>query len=346
MQLTKPILSVVVPAYNEQVVLPEFHGRTVAVLRRLGLAFEIVYVDDGSRDDTLNVMRSLYAADPDHVVVIGLSRNFGKDAAMTAGFEHARGEAIVIIDSDLQDPPEVIPEMITHWRAGCDVVYARRKRRHGETLAKKFTAHWFYRVIRQVSRVQIPSDTGDFRLLSRRALDALLRLREQHRFMKGLFSWIGFRQQAVEYDRDPRLAGETKWNYWKLWNYALEGITSFTIAPLKVAMYFGFIVAAVALSYAVVIVYKTIVHGNPVHGYPSLMVAILFLGGVQLLAIGVVGEYLGRTFNETKGRPLYLVGELLRSESQSAVQTLSTALPAALEASAVRSRIAEPTGQS
>lgn len=322
MSQAKPVLSVVVPAYNEQVVLPEFHRRTLAALRPLGLTFEIIYIDDGSSDGTLAVMRSLYAADPEHVVVVALSRNFGKEIAMTAGLEHARGEAVVVIDADLQDPPELIGQLLEHWRAGCDVVYARRKRRLGETLLKRMTAHYFYRIIRRVSRVRIPHDTGDFRLLSRRATDALLTLREQHRFMKGLFSWIGFRQQAVDYERDPRFAGETKWNYWKLWNYALEGITSFTIAPLKVATYLGTAVAVISLLYAIVLVYKTIVHGNPVAGYPSLMVAILFLGGVQLLSIGVLGEYLGRTFNEVKGRPLYFVGELLRSDTRAAAPPL------------------------
>lgn len=312
--MAKPLLSVVVPAYNEQVVLPEFHRRTMAALRPLAVTFEIIYVDDGSSDGTMTVLRSLYDADPENVVVVALSRNFGKEAAMTAGFAHARGDAIVVIDSDLQDPPELIGKLLEYWRAGYDVVYARRKRRLGETLLKRLTSHYFYRVIRSVSRVRIPHDTGDFRLLSRRALDALLTLREQHRFMKGLFSWIGFRQQAVEYERDPRFAGETKWNYWKLWNYALEGITSFTIAPLKVAMYVGSVVAMISILYAGVVVYKTVIYGNDVRGYPSLMVAILFLGGVQLLSIGVLGEYLGRTFNETKGRPLYFVGELLRAE--------------------------------
>jgi len=338
---SKPLLSVVVPAYNEQVVLPEFHRRTMQALRGLAVSFEIVYVDDGSADDTLSVLRSLYQSDPNNVVVVALSRNFGKDAALTAGLEHARGDAVVVIDADLQDPPELIGAMLEHWRAGYDVVYARRKVRLGETVLKRLTAHYFYRIIRRVSRVRIPHDTGDYRLLSRRATDALLSLREHHRFMKGLFSWIGFRQQAVEYQRDARFAGETKWNYWKLWNYALEGITSFTIAPLKVAMYLGFSVAAVSLLYAAVVVYKTILYGNSVRGYPSLMVAILFLGGVQLLSIGVLGEYLGRTFNEAKGRPLYFVAELLSRDAR----IESDARPAVLvgpEPRAIGSQVARP----
>jgi glycosyltransferase involved in cell wall biosynthesis len=308
-------------------------------LCELGVLFEIIYVDDGSSDDTLNVLRSFHTANPSRVVVVALSRNFGKEAAMTAGFEHARGDAVVVIDADLQDPPELIGQMLEQWHAGYDVVYARRKRRKGETLLKRLTARWFYRVIRRVSRVRIPNDTGDFRLLSRRATDALLSLPEQHRFMKGLFSWIGFRQRAIEYERDPRFAGVTKWNYWKLWNYALEGITSFTIAPLKVAMYLGFAVAALSLTYAVVVVYKTIIYGNNVRGYPSLMVAILFLGGVQLLSIGVLGEYLGRTFNEAKRRPLYFVGELLRSDARADGSVKECPLPAVGEARAADSAL-------
>jgi len=311
---TAPTLSVVVPAYNEQEVLPEFHRRTTEALQKLGLPYEIIYVNDGSRDGTMEVLRELHAKDP-NAVVVSLSRNFGKEAAMTAGFEHVRGEAMVIIDSDLQDPPELIGTLVEGWREGYDMVYARRRKRDGESFIKKLTAKYFYRVIRSVSRVQIPNDTGDFRLLSRRALDALLTLREEHRFMKGLFAWIGFKQKAVEYDRDPRFAGVTKWNYWKLWNYAIEGITSFTIAPLKVATYLGFFVALFSFLYAAYVIYKTIAYGESVAGYPSLMVVILFLGGVQLLFIGVLGEYMGRTFNEVKRRPLYFVGELLRIES-------------------------------
>jgi polyisoprenyl-phosphate glycosyltransferase len=299
-------LSVVVPAYNEEEVLPEFHRRLTAVLDRLGVPAEIVYVNDGSRDQTARVCRELRASDS-RVAIVDLSRNFGKEIALTAGLDHARGDAVVVIDADLQDPPELIPELIRHWQDGCDVVYAQRMSRAGETALKKVTAHAFYRVVKRISGVQIPEDTGDFRLLSRRAVDALGRLGEQHRFMKGLYSWIGFPQRAVPYARDPRFAGQTKWNYWRLWNFAIEGITSFTIAPLKAATYFGLVVAVWAFLYAVWVVSKTILYGEPVRGYPSLMVVILFLGGVQLLAIGILGEYLGRMFNETKNRPLYLV---------------------------------------
>ena len=281
-----PILSVVVPAYNEQEVLPEFHRRASNALSVLNITYEIIYVNDGSRDNTLEVLRSLHAND-NRVVVVSLSRNFGKEIALTAGLEHVRGEAAIVIDADLQDPPELIGKLVAEWREGFDVVYARRTRRDGETAIKKLTAHLFYRVMRKMSRVNIPEDAGDFRLLSKRAVDALLLLREQHRFMKGLFAWICFPQKAVGYSRDPRFAGETKWNYWSLWNFALEGITSFTIAPLKIATYFGFVTAICAFAYAAFIVYKTLRYGDPVQGYPSMMVVVLFLGGVQLVFIGI-----------------------------------------------------------
>ena len=226
---------------------------------------------------------------------------------MTAGFDVAMGDAVVVIDADLQDPPELILEMIKKWREGYDMVYAQRSIRDGESRLKKSTSYLFYRLIQRVSRVQIPKDTGDFRLMSRRAVDALNSLREQHRFMKGLFAWIGFPQTAIPYRRDPRFAGESKFNYWKLWNFALEGFTSFTIAPLKVASYLGIFVAMCAFLYGLFVIYKTAVFGESVTGYPSMMVVITFLGGAQLAFIGVLGEYMGRMFNETKRRPLYFL---------------------------------------
>ncbi|HWQ95668.1 MAG TPA: glycosyltransferase family 2 protein, partial [Gammaproteobacteria bacterium] len=276
---------------------------------------EIVFVNDGSTDNTPEVLYRLREQDP-RVAVVELSRNFGKEIALTAGLDHAQGEAVVVIDADLQDPPELIPELIKQWREGYDVVYATRVARDGETYLKKATASAFYRLIQNVSRVKIPADTGDFRLLSRRAVDALKQLREQHRFMKGLFSWIGYPQKSVPYRRDPRFAGETKWNYWRLWNLALEGITSFTIAPLKLASYIGVLTSLAAFIYAVRVIYKTLVYGDPVQGYPSLMVVVLFLGGIQLLTLGVIGEYLGRMFDETKGRPLYFTKAYLPPKVQ------------------------------
>lgn len=300
------LLSVVVPAFNEVEGLGRFHERLAAVLDGLNCSGEVVYVNDGSTDATWAVMRELAKRD-ERVSLVELSRNFGKEIALTAGLDHARGDAVVVIDADLQDPPELIPELLAGWREGFDVVYAQRTRRHGESWFKRATAGAFYRVIQRLSRVYIPRDTGDFRLLSRRAVNALIQLREQHRFMKGLFAWVGFPQKAVPYERDPRFAGETKWNYWKLWNFALDGLTAFSNVPLKVASYLGGLVAVLALIYGAFVVIKTLIFGEPVQGYPSMMVAILFLGGVQLMFIGVMGEYLGRMFDETKNRPLYFV---------------------------------------
>lgn len=307
-----PSLSVLVPVYNEIEVLPEFHRRLAGVLRDCVDTYEVMYVNDGSTDGSLAWLERLCAEDP-NAALVDLSRNFGKEIAMAAGLDHVRGDAVVVIDADLQDPPELIPRLIEQWRAGYDNVYARRRQREGETWLKKVSAAWFYKVIGRLSRVRIPQDTGDFRLLSRRAVDALRQLREQHRFMKGLFAWIGYPSIAVEYDRDPRRAGESKFNYWKLWNFAIEGITSFTIAPLKLATYFGIVVALVAFVAIVVLVAKTLMFGDPVKGYPSLMSAILFLGGIQLVALGSLGEYIGRMFNETKGRPLYFTKQYLPS---------------------------------
>jgi glycosyltransferase involved in cell wall biosynthesis len=307
-----PVLSVLVPVYNEIDVLPEFHRRMTAVLRTCVDTYEVMYVNDGSSDGSLQWLQQLCADDPD-VALVDLSRNFGKEVAMAAGLDHVRGEAVVVIDADLQDPPELIPRLLEQWRAGFDNVYARRRQRDGETWLKKASASWFYRLIGKLSRVAIPQDTGDFRLLSRRAVEALRALREQHRFMKGLFAWIGYPSIAVEYDRDPRLAGQTKFNYWKLWNFAIEGITSFTIAPLKLATYFGLLVAMLAFVAMAVLITKTMLYGEPVKGYPSLMCVILFLGGIQLTALGMLGEYIGRMFNEVKGRPLYFTKQYLPS---------------------------------
>lgn len=301
-----PLLSIVVPVYNEESVLSEFHRRITAVLDGIDGTCEVVYINDGSRDRTLTLITELHQDDP-RVALVHLSRNFGKEIALTAGLDHARGDAVVVIDADLQDPPELIPALMAHWRQGFDVVYATRESRDGETFLKQYTARLFYRLMRRISRIEIPADTGDFRLLSRRAVEAMRQLREQHRFMKGLFAWIGYSQTSISYHRDRRFAGETKFNYWKLWNFAIEGVTSFTTGPLKIASYLGLITAAAAFVYAIWIVYKTLRFGDPVAGYPSMMVVMLFLGGIQLTTLGIIGEYLGRVFNETKYRPLYLI---------------------------------------
>jgi glycosyltransferase involved in cell wall biosynthesis len=297
---------VVIPVCNEAEVLPALQQRMLAVLNSLPVTAEIIYINDGSSDNSLKLLEDFREADP-RIAILDLSRNFGKEIAMTAGLDHARGDAVIVIDADLQDPPELIPQLLAKWQEGYDVVYATRTSRKGESFVKKLTAHAFYRVMRTTGRVRLPRDTGDFRLLSRRAVNALKGLRERHRFMKGLFTWIGYRQTGIPYERDPRYAGQTKWQYWKLWNFALEGITSFTTAPLIIATYIGFITAISAFIFGLIIIYKTLVYGDPVAGYPSLMVVILFLGGIQLMSIGVIGEYLGRMFDESKQRPLYLV---------------------------------------
>jgi glycosyltransferase involved in cell wall biosynthesis len=313
-------LSVVVPVFNEQEVLPELHARLSAVLDGLDLSAQIIYVNDGSTDNSLAVVRRLAEQDA-RVMLLDLSRNFGKEIALTAGLDHADADAVVVIDADLQDPPELIPELVTHWLDGYDVVYAKRTCRDGESAAKKLTAFLFYRLIQKMSRVRIPEDTGDFRLLSRRAVHAVCQMREQHRFMKGMFAWIGYPQKAVPYRRAPRHAGTSKWNYWRLWNFALEGITSFSCMPLKLATYLGLSSSCGAFVYGLYIVLRTLMFGNPVPGYPSLLTAVMFLGGLQLFSIGVIGEYLARMFDESKQRPLYFLKDgLPRSAARSPAQ--------------------------
>src|SRR5487761_2493688 len=314
-----PTYSVVVPAYNEAAGIAEFHRRLARVMNGLG-AWEVIYVNDGSEDATLAVLEALRRADP-HVALLNLSRNFGKEIATAAGLDHATGEAVIVIDADLQDPPEMIPALAAAWRDGSDTAYAQRCVRAGETRLKRVTAHLFYRLMQRTGRVKLPPDTGDFRLMSRRVVDAVRQLREQHRFMKGLFAWVGFSARAVPYDRAPRRAGRSSWSYWRLWNLALEGITSFTVMPLKVATYLGVLVAALAVAYGAQVVVKTLLFGNAVAGYPSLMTVVLFLGGVQLMTLGVMGEYLGRIFNETKQRPLYLVERFVAAEGIGAALT-------------------------
>lgn len=300
------LLSIIVPVYNEEDVIHEFHRRIVDVCNDLDLPTEILYINDGSFDQTQNIIAKFREGD-DRVGLLNFSRNFGKEAALTAGLDCAQGSAVIIIDSDLQDPPELIHEMLKLWREGHDVVYGQRISRDGETWFKKISAHMFYRILSVLSDVEIPLNTGDFRLMSRKSVDALKKLREHHRYMKGLFAWVGFPSKALKYRRDPRFAGKTKWNYWRLWNFAIEGITSFSTAPLKFSTYMGLLTAGGAFSYGIYLISYTLLKGNPVPGYSSLMVVILFLGGVQLISLGIIGEYLARTYNETKQRALYLV---------------------------------------
>ena len=303
-------LSVVVPVFNEEEVLPEFHRRLTAVLDTIRADVEIVYVNDGSRDRTIALLLELHHVDP-RVAVVDLSRNFGKEVAMSAGLDHAHGDAVIVIDADLQDPPELMPEMVAAWQAGCDIVLMRRRSRTEESWLKRATAHAFYRTLRRLAAIEIPENIGDFRLLSRRAVDAVRALPERSRFMKGIFAWIGFPSRTLDYDRASREVGSTKWNYWRLWNFALEGITSFSATPLKLASYMGLAAAAIAFAYGVFVVAKTILYGDPVRGYPTLVVLVLFLGGIQLMALGIIGEYLARMFVEVKQRPLYFVQRVL-----------------------------------
>lgn len=301
-------ISLVVPMFNEEENIDFFYERIVSVLENYD--FEIICINDGSKDRTLIKLKE-YANKDERVKLIDLSRNFGKEVAMSAGLKYSEGDIVIPIDADLQDPPELIPMMIQKWEEGFDVVYATRVVREGETFFKKFTASIFYKLIRKITKIDIPADTGDFRLMSRQVVDAVNALPENHRFMKGLFSWVGFRQTSIPYQREPRFAGKTSFNYWKLWNFAIEGITSFTFAPLQISMYIGFLVSIAALIFALYLVVNTLLFGNLVPGYPSLMVAILFFGGVQLITLGVIGEYVGRIYGETKRRPLFLVRETL-----------------------------------
>ena len=316
------LVSVIVPAYNEEIVIKSFYQKISSVLDSQPLDAEIIFVNDGSTDSTLEILLQLKELDF-RIIIVDLSRNFGKEIAMTAGLDCCKGDAVVIIDADLQDPPELIPELILKWQAGYDVVYAKRISREGESPLKKLTSKTFYRILKHLSRVNIPEDTGDFRLMSRRAVNALNSLRERNRYMKGLFAWIGYPQIAVLYHRDPRYAGETKWNYYGLWNLAVEGITSFSTAPLKISTYMGILTATGAFLYGIWIIFKTLIYGDPVAGFPTMMAIILFLGGTQLLALGIIGEYLGRIFSESKQRPLYLINGLYQSSSSENVRISS-----------------------
>ncbi|MBB1060078.1 glycosyltransferase family 2 protein [Marilutibacter spongiae] len=306
----RDLLTVVIAAFNEADSLPVLHPRLMDVLGALaredGVDARVLYVDDGSRDGTWGLLQAFAAADS-RVGLLRLSRNFGKEAALTAGLDRIEAGAALILDADGQDPPELIPRFVAKWREGFDDVHGTRIQRAGEGWIKRSSAHAFYRVIGRLSKTPIPADTGDFRLLSPRALAALGQLRERHRFMKGLFGWVGFNRVAIPYERDARVAGASKFNLWRLWNFALEGITSFSTAPLRLATYMGLATAAAAFAYGVLIIVKALLWSDPVAGWPTMMAVILFLGGIQLIALGLIGEYLGRLYEEAKQRPLYLV---------------------------------------
>lgn len=306
---TRKKITILIPAYNEQEVLRHLYER----LHKLAgetpdYTFEFLFVNDGSRDKTLEIIKT-YAAKDKRVAYINLSRNFGKETAMIAGLDKSDGDATVIIDADLQDPPELIPQMIKHWEEGYDDVFAKRNSRNGESFLKKTSSSLFYKILQKSTTIPIQQDTGDFRLLDKRCVVALRQFRESERYTKGMFSWIGYKKKEVGYDRDPRFAGETKWNYFKLVNLAIDGITSFTTAPLRVSSVLGVLVSLAAFIYILYLVIRTIMFGTDLAGYPSMMAVILFLGGVQLLSLGIIGEYIGRIFNETKDRPLYFIEE-------------------------------------
>ena len=308
--MTISLCSLIVPCYNEALAIRVFTARVLPVLEAIAdTSWEIVFVDDGSTDATLDELLSLARADA-RFRVVELSRNFGKEAALTAGIDAARGHAVIPIDADLQDPPELIADMVAAWRAGAEMVLARRTDRLSDGLLKRQTASWFYRLHNRLSKTRIPENVGDFRLMDRVVVQALKRLPERQRFMKGLFAWVGFRTVTLDYVRSPRAAGQSKFSGFALWNFAMEGVTSFSTAPLKIWTYLGASGAILALLYALYILLRTIVSGNPVPGYASLFVAVTFFGSVQLISVGLLGEYIGRIYVETKQRPAYLIRKI------------------------------------
>ncbi len=297
------LLSVVAPVYNEEGTVEQFYARVCAALQ--GLPFELVLVDDGSSDGSPMILERLATSDP-RLRIVYLSRNFGHQTALTAGLDHARGDAVVMLDADLQDPPELIPTMLDHWRAGCDVVYAVREHREGESRFKLHTARWFYRLFDKLAQVELQHNSGDFRLLDRRALNALLSMRERNRFLRGMTVWVGYTQAAVPYRRDPRYAGETKYTVSKMLRFSLDAISSFSHRPLQLATLFGFLISTLAfIAIPIVVVLRLL--GSYLPGFSALTIVVLLLGGIELIAIGIIGEYVGRIYDEVKGRPLYLV---------------------------------------
>lgn len=304
-----PKISLVVPIYNEAANIAPFYERASKVLDGLTTQWEIICVNDGSRDDSISFLVSLHQQDP-RIKVVDLSRNFGKEVALSAGINYISGDAIITIDADLQHPPEVITEMVKKWHEGYEIVFATRRSRKAESWLKRNTSKVFYWLLGWLTDIPSHNKIGDFCLLDRRVVEALKQFPEHNRFMKGLFAWVGFKQNFVMYDMHERNSGTTKWNYWRLWNFAIEGITSFSTVPLQVWTYMGFYIALLSLIYATVIAVRTLALGIDVPGYASLMVSILFIGGVQLISLGIIGEYIGRIYKEVKGRPLYLVRKL------------------------------------
>jgi len=310
-----PTLSVVVPMYNEEESMETFFSRTQRTLQTVTHSYEIICVNDGSRDKTLAQLRARSEQDA-RIRVVNLSRNFGKEIALSAGLDHASGDAVIPIDADLQDPPEIIPLMMAKWRGGAKLVLAKRRNRATDTWLKRITANGAYWAFSKLTHPRIPQNVGDFRLMDREVVDSIKSLPERSRFMKGLFAWIGYEAEIVEYDREARTAGETKWNYWKLWNFALDGITSFSSLPLRIWSYLGFGVSLLALGYLGFILTKSVFFGLDVPGYASLMSVTLFFNGILLIGVGVIGEYLSRIFTEVKARPLYIVAEKIGFEQK------------------------------
>ena len=304
--MNNPIISIIAPCYNEEETIEPFLRRIEEILTQINEPYEIVFINDGSKDNTLNVLLNA-KQNFKNIRIINFSRNFGKEAALTAGLDKARGEAAIPIDVDLQDPPELIKELVAKWREGYDVVLAKRADRTSDSFAKRVSADLFYKLNGKISNVDIPNNVGDFRLMSKRVVEALKRLPENQRFMKGLFAWVGFKTTVIEYTREKREAGQSSFNGWKLWNFALDGITSFSTLPLRIWLYIGALVSFLSFLYGSFIILKTLIFGVDLPGYASLAVIMLFLGGIQLIGIGILGEYIGRIYSESKRRPSYII---------------------------------------
>ena len=304
--MNNPIISIIAPCYNEEETIEPFLRRIEEILTQINEPYEIVFINDGSKDNTLNILLNA-KQNFKNIRIINFSRNFGKEAALTAGLDKARGEAAIPIDVDLQDPPELIKELVAKWREGYDVVLAKRADRTSDSFAKRVSADLFYKLNGKISNVDIPNNVGDFRLMSKRVVEALKQLPENQRFMKGLFAWVGFKTFVIEYVREKREAGQSSFNGWKLWNFALDGITSFSTLPLRIWLYIGALVSFLSFLYGSFIILKTLIFGVDLPGYASLAVIMLFLGGIQLIGIGILGEYIGRIYSESKRRPSYII---------------------------------------
>ncbi|KIE05879.1 putative glycosyltransferase [Candidatus Jidaibacter acanthamoeba] len=308
-------ISIVIPCYNESQGIKEAYMSIMQTIGHLKKTYEIIFINDGSQDDTIEALNEIYL-NHDHIKIIDLTRNFGKEAALTCGLDYASGDIIIPMDADFQDPPELIPSMISLWQQGYDVVLAKRNNREGESFIKKFTAKMFYKLFLKLSKTPLPENTGDFRLMDKKVVEKIKLLREKNRFMKGIFSWVGFKTATITFDRPKRKHGQTSWDYRKLFSFALDGIFSFSTLPLKIWLYIGVMISLFSLSYALFLVLRTIFYGIELPGYASIMVAILFMGGVQLISLGVIGEYIARVYKETKNRPIYLINEVYTKDEE------------------------------